>query len=101
MLDTSPGPDKLVPIEEVAERFTVSVPTIRAWLRQGHIPEDCYLHVGNTYRFHVNRLVERLLTNPKTDEPAVPAPAPEQLELPLEVTIDTSAPATLDTDKDF
>jgi len=43
-----------VPIEEVAKHFTVSVSTIRAWVRQGHIPKNTYIKVGNTYRFAVD-----------------------------------------------
>jgi excisionase family DNA binding protein len=42
-----------VPIEELAKHFSVSVSTIRAWVRQGNIPKDTYIKVGNTYRFCV------------------------------------------------
>ena len=40
-----------VPIENVAKHFSVSVSTIRAWLRNGKIPTDTYIKVGPTYRF--------------------------------------------------
>lgn len=53
-------PEPLIPIEDVAKHFTVSVSTIRAWLRQGYIPRDTYLKVGNTYRFQLSRVVEAL-----------------------------------------
>jgi|TARA_R110000744_G_scaffold246184_2_gene362745 excisionase family DNA binding protein len=43
-----------VPIEELSKHFSVSVSTIRAWVRQGHIPKDTYIKVGNTYRFSVD-----------------------------------------------
>ena len=78
-----------VPIEELAKRFTVSVSTVRAWVRQGYIPKDTYLKIGNTYRFNVPKVVDALSSVPK-DEPEVQKPevpkaevfqAPVQLEL--------------------
>jgi hypothetical protein len=76
-----------VPIEDLAKHFTVSVSTIRAWVRQGYIPKDTYLKIGNTYRFNVSKVVDALSNAPK-DEPEVPKPievfepnAPVQLEL--------------------
>lgn len=59
-----------VPIEEVAKHFTVSVSTIRAWVRQGHIPKDTYIKVGNTYRFSIDN-VATALTRRETEAPAV------------------------------
>lgn len=41
-----------VTIEQLAQYFRVSVSTIRAWVRQGHIPETTYIGLGNTYRFN-------------------------------------------------
>lgn len=58
-----------VPIEEVAKHFTVSVSTIRAWVRQGHIPKSTYIKVGNTYRFAVDD-VSVALKNKDAEEPA-------------------------------
>ena len=79
--------EPFVPIEDLAKHFTVSVSTIRAWVRQGHIPKDTYLKIGNTYRFNVSKVVDALSNAPK-DEPEVPTPvevpepdAPVQLEL--------------------
>lgn len=43
-----------VPIEELSKHFSVSVSTIRAWVRQGHIPKATYIKVGNTYRFSID-----------------------------------------------
>jgi predicted site-specific integrase-resolvase len=42
-----------VPIENVARHFSVSISTIRAWLRQGTIAPDTFIKVGNTYRFNL------------------------------------------------
>jgi|TARA_R110000822_G_scaffold138106_2_gene275636 excisionase family DNA binding protein len=78
--------EPFVPIEELAKHFTVSVSTVRAWVRQGHITKDTYLKIGNTYRFNISKVVDALSTNTPKDEPEVPkiveAPdAPVQLEL--------------------
>lgn len=76
--------EPFVPIEELAKHFTVSVSTVRAWVRQGYIPKDTYLKIGNTYRFNVSKVVAALSSVPK-DEPEVPKAedpnAPVQLEL--------------------
>jgi len=70
--------EPLVPIEDVAKHFTVSISTIRAWVRQGFIPRDTYMKVGNTYRFQLPLVVAALTKTPKdngADE------APVQLDL--------------------
>lgn len=76
--------EPFVPIEELAKHFTVSVSTVRAWVRQGYIPKDTYLKIGNTYRFNVSKVVAALSSIPK-DEPEVPKledpQTPVQLEL--------------------
>lgn len=56
--------DPFVPIEELAKHFAVSVSTVRAWIRQGHIPKHAYLKIGNTYRFQVSKVVAALSTTP-------------------------------------
>lgn len=50
--------EKYSTIDDAAEYFTVSVSTVRNWLRQKIITPESYLKVGNTYRFKVS-LVER------------------------------------------
>ena len=45
---------RYVPIEDVAKYFSVSISTIRAWVRQNQIPKDTYIKIGNTYRFCVD-----------------------------------------------
>ena len=76
--------EPFVPIEDLAKQFTVSVSTVRAWVRQGYIPKDTYLKIGNTYRFNVPAVIKALSSVPK-DEPeepkAVDPHAPVQLEL--------------------
>ena len=77
--------EPLVPIEVLAKHFTVSVSTIRAWLRQGYIPSDTYVKIGNTYRFNVSAVVQALSAKPKDDvkmiEPEQDEPIQVQLEL--------------------
>ena len=60
-------PEPYVPIEDLAKHFTVSVSTIRTWVRQGLIPKSTYIKVGNTYRFSVSKVVAVLTAH--TDEP--------------------------------
>lgn len=77
--------EPFVPIEALAKHFTVSVSTIRAWLRQGYIPSDTYVKIGNTYRFNVSAVVQALSAKPKNDvamiEPENEEPIQVQLEL--------------------
>ena len=76
-----------VPIEDLAKHFTVSVSTIRAWVRQGLIPKHTFIKVGNTYRFNVSKVVEALTgPAPGTEVEATPAtPADESTPVQLEL----------------
>jgi len=51
---------KYVPIEDVAKHFSVSISTIRAWVRQQDIPQDTYIKVGSTYRFCIDDVADAL-----------------------------------------
>lgn len=53
-------PEPFVPIENLAKHFAVSISTIRAWVRQGHIPKTTYIKIGNTYRFNKTSATEAL-----------------------------------------
>ena len=59
--------EPFVPIEDVAEHFSVSISTVRAWVRQQHIPEDTYIKIGNTYRFRVGDVADALTTAKKSN----------------------------------
>ena len=77
--------DRFVPIEDVAKHFSVSISTVRGWLRQGYIPKDTYLKIGNTYRFNLPKVVEALTAGTqgrKTDSRSQEKETkqPEQLE---------------------
>ena len=52
--------EPFVPIEDLAKHFAVSISTIRAWVRQGHIPKSTYIKIGNTYRFNKTSVTEAL-----------------------------------------
>lgn len=56
-----------VTIENLAQYFCVSVSTIRAWVRQGYIPETTYIKLGNTYRFKRDEVAEALTKMRKED----------------------------------
>jgi excisionase family DNA binding protein len=53
--------ETFVPIEELAKHFSVSVSTIRAWIRQGYIPKDSFLRIGSTYRFKISEVEASLI----------------------------------------
>ena len=57
--------EPFVPIEDVAKHFSVSISTVRAWVRQEHIPKDTYVKIGNTYRFRVGDVADALTTAEK------------------------------------
>lgn len=52
--------NRFVPIEEVAKHLSVSVSTIRSWVRKKDIPESTYIKVGPTYRFDLKKVVSSL-----------------------------------------
>jgi excisionase family DNA binding protein len=84
--------DKLVPIDELAKHFAVSVSTVRMWIRKEYIPKDTYLKIGNTYRFNLSKVTDAL-TGVHSDRPTKEVDSssrkkeskepkePEQLEL--------------------
>tara|TARA_R110000803_G_C11839757_1_gene304418 strand:+ start:435 stop:680 length:246 start_codon:yes stop_codon:yes gene_type:complete len=52
--------EPFVQIEELAKHFAVSISTIRAWVRQGHIPKSTYIKIGSTYRFNKTSVTDAL-----------------------------------------
>ncbi len=68
MLDQEP----FVPINKVAEHFSVSISTIRLWVRMGRIPKTSYIKIGNTYRFKLSE-VSAALHNVEPLPPVDPA----------------------------
>ena len=84
-----------VPIENVARHFSVSISTIRAWLRQGTIAPDTLIKVGNTYRFNLPAVEASLVgsgpdgSKKEVEEVYVPEEyGEEQLELDFDLDED-------------
>jgi len=57
---------KYVRIQNVADFFDVSVPTVRAWMKSGKIPRNTYMNVSGSYRFDLNA-VEKALRSVDND----------------------------------
>ena len=62
--------EPFVSIDDIAKHFSVSVSTVRAWVRQKHIPEDTYVKIGKTYRFRVGEVATALtkVTSKRSEE---------------------------------
>jgi len=58
---------KFVPVDAVADRFGMSVHTVRGWVRRGLVPDELYVKIGNTYRYDVDGLEGHFL-GPKNQE---------------------------------
>jgi predicted site-specific integrase-resolvase len=56
-----------VAIESVADKFSVSISTVRSWIKKGFIPRDSYIKAGNTYRFKLDE-IESSLRKDKDEE---------------------------------
>ena len=59
----------LVSIREVAQHFMVSERLIRNWMKQGRIPKNTYIHIGQTYRYDLNAVSQALLSDLNEDAP--------------------------------
>lgn len=84
--------EPFVPIEELAKHFSVSISTVRAWLRQGLIPAHTYIKLGNTYRFSVSKVVDALTTRNEQE------PAPKVQPVQENVQEDELEPVQLELD---
>ena len=49
--------EAFVPIEDIAKHFSVSVSTVRSWIRQDLIPA---LRLGGVYRFKISEVEQAL-----------------------------------------
>ena len=59
----------LVPIEDVAKHFSVSLSTVRKWARDGVIPENMYVKIGHTQRFDLDRVADALMRYKEKSSP--------------------------------
>ena len=64
--------EQLVPIEDVAKYFSVSLSTTRKWVRDGVIPSDTYVKVGKTQRFALAKVSEALMVGVTNAQPVQP-----------------------------
>lgn len=91
--------ESFVPIEDVAKHFSVSISTVRAWVRQKHIPEDTYIKIGSTYRFRVSDVSHALTNKKKESEPISKWDKHiEELKTHFEEPTDITADIDLDDD---
>lgn len=49
-----------ISIEELAEKLSVSVSSIRSWLKAGYFSNAAYFNVNTVYRFNFDRVIEEL-----------------------------------------
>tara|TARA_R100000458_G_C8273281_1_gene248134 strand:+ start:610 stop:975 length:366 start_codon:yes stop_codon:yes gene_type:complete len=71
---------EFVEIRKVAEHFKVSESTVRAWIRNGSIPEHTYIKVGKTFRFELNLISDALLGEQPKAKPRRPLTQEEENE---------------------
>lgn len=51
-----------VTIEDAAKHFSVSISTLRNWMRHGYIPEESYIRIENVLRFKISGVAAALVT---------------------------------------
>ena len=78
--------EAFVPIENVAKHFSVSISTVRAWLRNNKIPTDTYIKQVPRYRFKLPEVEAALMGGVQTPKDAhlTEISMPEQIELDLD-----------------
>lgn len=72
--------DEYVTIDEVARKLHISLPTVRSWVKAGHIGTQAYIRVGTTYRFNMDAVLRSLhgaMSEEEEPENEVPTEEPE------------------------
>ena len=72
--------EKYITIEDVAKHYSVSISTVRAWMRGGIVP---VLKVANVYRFKLSVVDAALKAYSENKEKQEQQKDPRQLELDL------------------
>ena len=88
---------EFVTVDDVAKHLKVSVSTVRAWVRQGHITPNAYIKFGKTYRFNLERVVACLLPTDASQQPEVKQDVAEVLQQPEKEALELS----FDADEDI
>ena len=78
--------DNFVHIGDLAQQLTVSISTIRSWVRQGKIPQSTFIKVGATYRYSPSAVIAAL----RDPEPSTDAPQQLSLDYALGLDLDES-----------
>jgi len=60
--------DKYVPVEDVAELFSVTPHTVRIWVTEGKIDSDMYVKIGKTYRYDIQGIEKAFLDSNYEDD---------------------------------
>ena len=68
--------EPFVTIDGVAKHFSVSVSTVRSWIRKNRIPKHTYVKLGTTYRFKIGAIEEALTAENENEgtEPQAASP---------------------------
>lgn len=73
--------DEYVTIDEVARKLHISLPTVRSWVKAGHIGTQAYIRVGTTYRFNMGAVLQSLHgAMSEEEEPDNDVPAEEPVD---------------------
>jgi excisionase family DNA binding protein len=78
--------NELITIDALAKKLSVSISTVRSWVRQGYIPKDTYVQIAKTYRFDYDRVIEALRQRNKDDSPT-PAEMVKTAQLELDLVV--------------
>lgn len=78
--------NELITIDALAKKLSVSISTVRSWVRQGYIPKDTYVQIAKTYRFDYDRVIEALRQRNKDDSPT-PTEMVKTAQLELDLVV--------------
>lgn len=86
--------DQYVSIDEVAKYYSVSVSTVRSWIRTGKLTANDFLKLGNTYRFKIADVdaALRRVSADATPEPVAVATEPPDPKAPVQLELNFDNP---------
>ena len=86
-------------INEVAEHYSVSVSTIREWVRKGYIEKNAYFKIGNVLRFRADEF-DKCLNQVNISEDVIDV-TPEQMMDNISDEIDEEDPKLSEAQKNL